>query len=394
MIAAFIGYRYAVAPLGYREQNSFQRRRPVKALKLNTGIPAAQAVGQHPAPATITEDAEHEAIANRGAKPGQQFLAPQPGVINALDQASGRQNARTDGVAHAETGQGVLESGMFADYRVAALNAGTGKPEVGETAERTRIFHLKPGPLTEHGDGALDVIRVAFESLEHATGYGSPAAVHQKVGITVRGQRIIETQPIAVRHIGLEHITGGDGVGDPRASGQDRRTVDCLDPIIETDLDAGIARAIQQAAAKTARIRPPMYQVIQRLRASDLVSGSPGIEGDAVVDRMGIEVYGYSVGSHFLKYIGIVAPVFQALKIAVKPRVHGLAPFADENAPSGPRQYNRADQPGGTGADNGYLFALTGKFSGLQFFKFPIYAACIGLRGLAPSALARSQSAM
>jgi hypothetical protein len=49
--------------------------------------------------------------------------------VGAVDDTLCREQPGTQGIAYAETSQQVLESGLFADNRMGALQSGAGQPE-------------------------------------------------------------------------------------------------------------------------------------------------------------------------------------------------------------------------------------------------------------------------
>src|SRR3546814_14415758 len=116
----------------------------------------------------ISDEVEEEPVDGARAQKRQQLAAPESRVIHPIKNAPGREQARPEGVAHAESGQGVLEPRLFADDGIATLHSGPGQAEVGKAAKRPGVAHLEAAALAESRARPPDVPRLPPEACDQA----------------------------------------------------------------------------------------------------------------------------------------------------------------------------------------------------------------------------------
>ena len=115
MIATRIAERRPVAPNCKRVDETGQDRRPIKASQLRRRIGAAHPA-QRPAPPARARVVKDEPVADARSEQRQKLLTPEPRVVSSLEQATSRENARAQSIAHAEAGERVLEPGLLSDH--------------------------------------------------------------------------------------------------------------------------------------------------------------------------------------------------------------------------------------------------------------------------------------
>ena len=130
------------------------------------------------------------------------------------------------------------------------------------------------------------------------------------------------------------------------------------DPVAKPDLGTGGDSLFEEIGLKAAILAAAARQIIQRPVTVDGVGYAPGIEGDAVIDRMTVEAAFDAGGLQLVEHILIVAPVFQTLKITVEPASDRFVPFVQNDPPAGACQNDGTSKTGGTCASNGYRLVL------------------------------------
>ncbi len=176
-----------------------------------------------------------------------------------------------------------------------------------------RRLHVEADQAPETLHRARDVRLLAAEVREHAALHRAMAVHHQQIGVAARRQRVVQHQPEAIRHAGLELVAGGDRIGMRGACGEDVDGAGLAHTAAEAQLHTQVERLLQQRMIEAARPRTALDDVHHRRRAAQGIGTAPGIEGDTLAAAMTQETVSQALCAQFVEHIFTARPVLEPL---------------------------------------------------------------------------------
>jgi len=281
-----------------------------------------------------------------------QLATPQSGIIGPVENAAGSKQPRANSIAYAKSGQWILETCLLANYRMTALDRGTRQAKIGEAAKRSRVFHVEGDMFAKKRDGTLDVLSLLLKASEHAARDGAATAMNEEVGIAERGELVIEGDPTAIRHFGLEQIAGRDRISSARTGSEYSRAGNRLNAIDPTHFGSSRNSLLHKRGVQRSTISSAPNEIIEWPFASNIIAVVVCVECDSCAHGMMFERRLYACSTQLIKHIPFVTPVFETLEIAVKARSSLLVPFPNRDSATALGKRNRAGKAGRSGTNN------------------------------------------